>query len=295
MPSEGRTDATKRARQAEVETPQESTVNGGASGSSAEADVDLRMVHAGKDRWIQAGDKDMVCGLDVCDELDELDENSFSDTYVNDREGDYTDEVTRVTLLRDDVAKARMEEMKRYEKFQAFDEVPDEACVLRTGRKPIPCRWRVINEGDSERVEVRSRLVAREIKQKGTDSYFAGTPPLALVRYVTSKAATLSKSGKRRQLTVLDAKRAFLHDRDVCETATLTRHRTMLVVEEMHVWHTSCSNTSFRKLVQTLACSAQAIVHGAFGHSARDMVVHGDDFIVAGDGDDFDWLLQILN
>ena len=54
----------------------------------------------------------MVCGLDVCDELDELDENSFSDTYVNDRAGDYIDEVTGVTLLRDDVAKARMEEMR---------------------------------------------------------------------------------------------------------------------------------------------------------------------------------------
>ena len=25
------------------------------------------------------------------------------------------------------------------------------------------------------------------------------------------------------------------------------------------------------------------------------MVVHGDDFIVAGDGDDLDWLLQKLN
>ena len=30
----------------------------------------------------------------ICDELDELDEHRFSDTYVNDREGDYTDEVT---------------------------------------------------------------------------------------------------------------------------------------------------------------------------------------------------------
>ena len=35
----------------------------------------------------------------------------------------------------------------------------------------------------------------------------------------------------------------------------------------------------------------------AFGHSTRDldMVVHGDDFIVARDGDDFDWLSQKLN
>ena len=171
VPIEGRTDATKRARQEELEAPQEYADTGGASGSSAEVDVDIRMVHAGKRPLDPGGDKDVVCGLDVCDELDELDENSFSDTYVNDLEGDYTDEVTGVTLLRDDVAKARMEEMKQHEKFQAFDEVPDETCVLRTGRKPVSCRWRDINEGGSERVEVRSRLVAREIKHKGTDSY----------------------------------------------------------------------------------------------------------------------------
>ena len=60
-------------------------------------------------------------------------------------------------------------------------------------------------------MEVRSR--SREIRQKGTDSYFAGTPPLALVRHVISKVATLSKSGKRR-----DAKRAFLHADALTET-----------------------------------------------------------------------------
>ena len=109
VPSEGRTDATKRARQAEVGTPQESADSGGASGSSAEVDVDMRVIHACKRPLDPGDDEDMVCGLDVCDELDELDENSFSDTYVNDREGDYTDEVTGVTLLRDDVAKAREE------------------------------------------------------------------------------------------------------------------------------------------------------------------------------------------
>ena len=194
-PSEGRTDATKRARQAEVETPQESADTGGASGSSAEIDVDMRVIHAGKRPLHPGGDEDM-----------------------NDREGDYVDEVTRVTLLRDDVAKARMEEMKWYEKFQAFEEVTDETCLSSTGRKPISCPWRDTHLGDSERVEVRSRLVAREIKQKGTDSFFAGTPPLALVRYVTSRAATLSKTGKRRQLMVLDAKRAFLHAGALTET-----------------------------------------------------------------------------
>ena len=106
------------------------------------------------------------------------------------------------TLLRDDAGAARPEEMAWYEKFKAF-EVTDETCVSRTGRKPISLRWRAINEGDNERVEVRSRLVAREIKQKGTDSYFAGTPLLALGRDVVGHAASQSKSGKRRQLMAL--------------------------------------------------------------------------------------------
>ena len=77
--------------------------------------MDMRVIHAGIRPLDPGGDKDMVCGLDVCDELDELDENSFSDTYATDREGDYTDEVTGVTLLRDDMAKARMEDMIWYE------------------------------------------------------------------------------------------------------------------------------------------------------------------------------------
>ena len=44
-PSEGRTDATKRARRDEIGPPQESVNTGGASGSSA---VDVRSISAGK-------------------------------------------------------------------------------------------------------------------------------------------------------------------------------------------------------------------------------------------------------
>ena len=125
VPSEGRTDGTKRSRQDQLETPQETAETGGASSSSAGADVDMRVIHAGKRPLDPGDDQDMVCGLDVCDDLDELD-----------------DGVTRVTLLRDDVAKARMEEMRWYEKFQACEEGTDETCVLRTARKPFLKRWR---------------------------------------------------------------------------------------------------------------------------------------------------------
>ena len=56
-------------------------------------------------------------------------------------------------------------------------------------------------------------------------------------------------------------------------------------------------NTSFRKLVQTLAYSTQATVHvlSETQHEILDMVAHGGDFIVAGDGDDLDWLSQKMN
>ena len=114
--------------------------------------------------------------------------------------------------------------MAWYEKFKAYEEVTDETCVSRTGRKPISCRWRDINKRDNERVEVRSQLGARVIKQKGTDSNFAGAPPLALLRNVISRAATLSKTGKRRQLMVLDAKRTVLHVDALAETYVKPPH-----------------------------------------------------------------------
>ena len=85
-------------------------------------------------------------------------------------------------------------------------------------------RWRDINTGDSERVEVRSRLVACETKQIGPDSYFAGTQTSALVRYVISRAATISQTGKRRQLKVLDAQRAFLDADALTETYVKPPH-----------------------------------------------------------------------
>ena len=82
---------------------------------------------------------------------DELDERSV---YVNDCEGDCADAATGVTLLREDVAKAHMDEMSWYDKFQAYEEVTDETCMMRPRRKTISCRWPDINKGDSERVEV---------------------------------------------------------------------------------------------------------------------------------------------
>ena len=47
----------------------------------------------------------VVCGLEVCDELNE------GNAYVDVCDGVFKDEMTGATLLRDDVGKARAEEM----------------------------------------------------------------------------------------------------------------------------------------------------------------------------------------
>ena len=138
---------------------------------------------------------------------------------MNECEGDYADEVTGVTLLRGDVAKARVEgNFVVRPVLEAFGDVTDETCMSRTGRKPISPSM----EGNQTRatrnvLNCESRPVARDIKQKGTGCYLARTPSLALVRHLINKAKTRTKMGNRR-LMVLDAKRAFLHTDALIET-----------------------------------------------------------------------------
>ena len=141
--------------------------------------------------------------------------------------------------------------MSWYDKVKAYEEVTDETCVTRTGPEPIPCRWRDINIGDSERVEVRCRPVAREIKQKAADSHFALAPPLAVARYVMNRAATY------RRLLALGAKRAFLPADPLTETYVKPQHvrdigRCWLLKRCMH--GTSCRSRMawFRESVPTL-------------------------------------------
>ena len=141
----------RRARQDDVGPPQAFAITRGSSSSAAGNDVKMRSTSSGKRPLEPGGDDDnTVCGLDVCDELNEY----SSDAYVG------------VTLLRDDFGESASGWCGGAKKFEAYEEVTDETCLSRTERMAMSCRWRDINKGDNERVEARSRL-----------SHFAGTPP----------------------------------------------------------------------------------------------------------------------
>ena len=103
---------------------------------------------------------------------------------------------------------------------------------------------------------------------------------------------------------VLDAKRAFLHADALTGTYVKPSHlrdteRCRLLKKCMY--GTLLAAAGWQHLVQKVdtdiglpsSCNCPC----AFGHSSRDldMVFHGDDFIVAGDGDDLDCLSQKLN
>ena len=140
--------------------------------------------------------------------------------------------------------------------------------------------------------------------RKGADSYFGGTPPLALVRYVISRAATRTKTERRRQLMVLDAKRAFLHADALTETYVKPPHlqdteRCWLLKKCMY--GTLPAAAGWQHLVQRVGADIGLLSASncpcAFGRASRDFIIvlHGDDFLVAGCGDDLDWLSQKLN
>ena len=44
--------------------------------------MDMRVIHAGKRPLDPGGDKDMVCGLDACDEFDELETKTVSQPHT---------------------------------------------------------------------------------------------------------------------------------------------------------------------------------------------------------------------
>ena len=91
-------------------------------------------------------------------------EGQVSEVYYVDSYGNYFDELSGRQLDKDEVIRARLEEMRQFEEHKVYTKVPISQCIKETGKKPIQVRWLDINKGDEENLEYRSRLVAKEIK-----------------------------------------------------------------------------------------------------------------------------------
>jgi hypothetical protein len=94
-------------------------------------------------------------------------------------------------------------------------------CWDKTGGPPISVRWVETNKGDDANPNIRSRLVARQIRGRGQEATFAPTPPLEALRTVLSLAATdlpgrpkrcrVPESETRTQVSFVDISRAYFN------------------------------------------------------------------------------------
>ena len=178
--------------------------------------------------------------------------------------------------------------------------------VLRTEvrDKVIGTRWVYVKKPN----QVRCRLVAQEIagSDKREDLY-AGTPPMAATRYLLSDTVSRGRgtSKRKRELMVLDVKRAFLHGH-----ATRTIYVELLEEESDRgryvgklaktLYGTRDAPVAWQRVVKgdmaRLGFEECRMTIGVYIHQTRDLrvVTHVDDFLVAGEIQHLKWLRDEL-
>eukprot|EP00971_Amphidinium_carterae_P050631 996923-Amphidinium_carterae.1 len=125
----------------------------------------------------------------------------------------YYDEITGMPLPRDEILKARGEELGDYEAMNVYKEISIEETMMLIGTKPVSSQWKDINKGDQKHIQVRSQLIGMEFKKPGVDSLFTATPPWMAFRAVFSSFMTRRCKSKRQSkvMFLLDVKRVFLN------------------------------------------------------------------------------------
>ena len=157
-------------------------------------------------------------------------DNKFKFTTSRDR---YMDDLTGLPLPEELCRAARKKEIDYFRSKGVWEIRPISEAKKRTGKNPISVRWVETNKGDDINPNVRSRLVAREIRMNGEDAIFAPTPPLESLRMVLSYAATNiaghvqhvreASSEDRTQILMIDIRRAYFDAKTNDETPILVQ------------------------------------------------------------------------
>ena len=218
------------------------------------------------------------------------------------------DDVNDCELNIDMVKSARAAEMEYFHKMKVYRKVPIQKCRDETGRMPIKVRWIDTNKQDEKNPRYRSRLVAKEFKRYNNPDLFTGTPPIEMLRFLVSTAATgWSRMGKRRKIMVNDVARAYFNapnlvptfvdiceedrepgDEGMCGELLVSMYGTRPAANNWQKFYTKVLLDNGFKRSRGCTCT--------FHHSERDidLVVHGDDFITTGDGADLQWLKTVF-
>lgn len=116
-------------------------------------------------------------------EEDEAEQNGEFEDY------EAFDDINGGALDPEGVHRARMAELDYLWRMGVYTYASRKDAVSRQ-RKVIRLKWIDSNKGDASRPNLRSRLVAMEIRRKGVAAIFSATPPLESVRALISIAAS---------------------------------------------------------------------------------------------------------
>jgi hypothetical protein len=105
----------------------------------------------------------------------------------------YVDDLTGLPLPPDLCKAARRKELEYFKSKGVWEMRTINEARMKMGRRPISVRWVETNKGDDEHPNIRSRLVAREIRAPGQDAIFAPTRPLESLRMILAMASTALK------------------------------------------------------------------------------------------------------
>ena len=122
------------------------------------------------------------------------------------QECEFFDDVTGVQLDKALTVQARKEEVNYFKKRGVYTKKRREPWM-----QVISTKWLDINKGDTEKANIRSRLVGRELAKVKRDDLFAGTPPLESLKAVISKCASRQDGRRPFRLLSVDVKRAYFY------------------------------------------------------------------------------------
>jgi len=195
-----------------------------AAGAAAEPGPRGEKREADPESWLQAGETRKqrigavaayaaVIGKPTCTDT--------AESTVLDQHAQYSmlkpiyDAASGVQLKPGLVRAARQEELDEIHKHRVYRKVLRQMARDR-GKRVIGVRWVDIDKGDEENPNVRSRLVAKELRAFNpfapTDELFAATPPTAAQNLLLSMLCTRrSKRGLPLKLCFLDVRRAYFY------------------------------------------------------------------------------------
>ena len=187
---------------------------------------------------------------------------------------------TQEELAAEPTRAARQEELDFMQGWHVWDVVPVTESWSVMGKAPFQGKWVDVNKDDLEKPVVRSRYVAKEFAKTKSEDFISPTPPLEALR--------LSSSTGGRQILVVDAQKAHLHvfaERNLhvalppevrvpglCERL----RRSFFGLEAFH--SNQLESMGFARGLASPCCCRH--------------IVHGDDFVFAGEETDLEWARQ---